>query len=101
MLRLADSDETNTTLQLSGKEKLVDLANKGLNLIGIGAERCLLIYGVTGRPRIVSPGIQAGAVDQPQAQGLSGEFLHRSHLAKVQIFNTLPAQHTLGSRLCT
>jgi alkyldihydroxyacetonephosphate synthase len=50
MLRLADSDETNTTLQLSGKEKLVDLANRGLNLIGIGADRCLLIYGVTGRP---------------------------------------------------
>lgn len=50
MLRLADSDETNTTLQLSGKVKLVDLANKGLKLVGIGPERCLLIYGVTGNP---------------------------------------------------
>lgn len=51
MLRLADSDETNTTLQLSGKVKLVELANKGLRLAGIGPERCLLIYGVTGDPR--------------------------------------------------
>ncbi len=50
MLRLADSDETATTLQLSGKEKMVDFANKGLNMIGIGSNRCLLIYGLTGSP---------------------------------------------------
>jgi alkyldihydroxyacetonephosphate synthase len=48
MLRLADAQETATTLQLSGKKKLVGLANRGLKLIGVGEERCLMIYGLTG-----------------------------------------------------
>lgn len=48
MLRLADAQETATTLQLSGKKRLVRLADRGLKLIGVGEERCLLIYGLTG-----------------------------------------------------
>ncbi len=48
MLRLADAQETITTLKLSGKEKLVSLAENGLKLIGIGEQRCMLIYGLTG-----------------------------------------------------
>lgn len=53
MLRLSDAQETETTLELSGKVKLVSLANTGLGLVGYGPERCLLIYGVTGSRRIV------------------------------------------------
>ena len=48
MLRLSDAMETETTFQLSGEERLVDLAKKGLNLFGQGEERCMLIYGLTG-----------------------------------------------------
>lgn len=48
MLRLADKDETLTTLKLSGKERLVNLAQNGLKLVGISDDRCLLIYGLTG-----------------------------------------------------
>ncbi len=48
MLRLSDAVETGTTLILSGKVRLVALANRGLGLIGFGDQRCLLIYGVTG-----------------------------------------------------
>ena len=48
MLRLSDPMETETTFQLSGEEKLVNLAKKGLNLFGQGEERCMLIYGLTG-----------------------------------------------------
>jgi len=48
MVRLSDPLETETTFQLSGEEKLVDLAKKGLNLFGQGQERCMLIYGLTG-----------------------------------------------------
>lgn len=51
MLRLSDAQETETTLQLSGKERLVSLAHWGLSRIGQGDERCLLIYGVTGAAR--------------------------------------------------
>jgi alkyldihydroxyacetonephosphate synthase len=48
MLRLADASETITTLKLAGKENLTQLAIRGLKLVGIGDERCLLIYGLTG-----------------------------------------------------
>lgn len=48
MLRLSDPLETETTFQLSGEEKLVNIAKAGLNLVGQGDERCMLIYGLTG-----------------------------------------------------
>ena len=48
MVRLSDPLETETTFQLSGEEKLVNLAKWGLNLFGQGEDRCMLIYGLTG-----------------------------------------------------
>ena len=48
MVRLSDSMETETTFQLSGEEKLVNLAKKGLNIFGQGEDRCMLLYGLTG-----------------------------------------------------
>jgi alkyldihydroxyacetonephosphate synthase len=48
MVRLSDPLETETTFQLSGEVKLVNLAKKGLNLFGQGDQRCMLIYGLTG-----------------------------------------------------
>lgn len=48
MVRLSDPLETETTFQLSGEERLVDIAKKGLRLFGHGDERCMLIYGLTG-----------------------------------------------------
>jgi len=47
MLRLSNPQETETTLILSGKS-WVDLADRGLRIIGQGDERCLMIFGVTG-----------------------------------------------------
>lgn len=49
MLRLSNTRETETTLALSGKEALVSWADRGLRLVGYGSERCLLIFGVTGK----------------------------------------------------
>jgi alkyldihydroxyacetonephosphate synthase len=48
MARLSDAQETETTLALSGKDELVNWADRGLRLLGQGDERCLLIYGLTG-----------------------------------------------------
>jgi len=48
MLRLSDANETEANLILSGKDRLVGYARRGLKLLGYGPERCLLIYGVTG-----------------------------------------------------
>jgi alkyldihydroxyacetonephosphate synthase len=48
MLRLSDASETEITLVLSRKDRLVSWASRGLRLLGFGADRCLLIYAVTG-----------------------------------------------------
>lgn len=48
MVRLSDPMETETTFQLSGEERLVNIAKKGLGLFGQGEQRCMLIYGLTG-----------------------------------------------------
>jgi alkyldihydroxyacetonephosphate synthase len=48
MLRLSNPQETETTLTLAGRERLVSLAERGLHLLGYGDEPCMLIYGLTG-----------------------------------------------------
>jgi len=48
MLRLSDAQETATTLMLSGRERLVGWADRGLRFAGYGSQRCLLVLGVTG-----------------------------------------------------
>jgi alkyldihydroxyacetonephosphate synthase len=47
MLRLSNPLETETTLVLSGK-RWVQLADRGLQLLGYHDQRCLLVFGVTG-----------------------------------------------------
>ncbi len=51
MLRLSDPLETQVTLKLSGKDRLVSWADRGLRAIGYPEDRCLLIFGVTGDRR--------------------------------------------------
>jgi len=48
MARLSNADETNANLILSGKERLVAWAKRGLNSLGYRDQRCLMIIGVTG-----------------------------------------------------
>ncbi len=51
MLRLSDALETETTLLLSGKDRLVGWATRGLQLLGYGKGMSMLIYAVTGARR--------------------------------------------------
>jgi alkyldihydroxyacetonephosphate synthase len=53
MLRLSDALETETTLILAGKPNLTKWAERGLNILGYGPRRCLLILGITGNPKSV------------------------------------------------
>lgn len=48
MLRLSGSAETETQLALAGKKRLVGLLEKLLSKRGAGAEKCMLIFGITG-----------------------------------------------------
>lgn len=51
MLRLSDPAETATTLRLSGKDRLVKWAERGLDILGYDPARCMLLFGVTGDPK--------------------------------------------------
>jgi alkyldihydroxyacetonephosphate synthase len=48
MLRLSDPVETSTSLALAGHDRLVGLLERLPRLRGLGPDRCLLLFGVTG-----------------------------------------------------
>jgi alkyldihydroxyacetonephosphate synthase len=78
MARLSDSQETETTLQLSGKEQLVGWAKRGLNLLRYSPERSLLIFGVTGSLQSVRLARrQALAICSAHGGLFSGEMIGR------------------------
>ena len=51
MMRLSDADETETMLRLSGQYSLVARVNPVLEALKYGKNRCLLIFGITGKNR--------------------------------------------------
>lgn len=51
MLRLSDADETFANLMLAGHTNAIQFAQRALNAFGYGAEKCMLIFGVTGTRR--------------------------------------------------
>lgn len=53
MLRLSDAVETETTLILSGHERLVGLAEWALHALGLGEGKCLFLFGATGSSEMV------------------------------------------------
>jgi alkyldihydroxyacetonephosphate synthase len=54
MLRLSTPVETATTLAMSGQRDVVRLLDRYLRARGLGAGRCLLLIGLTGRRRSVA-----------------------------------------------
>ncbi|MCP4517743.1 MAG: FAD-binding oxidoreductase, partial [Delftia sp.] len=52
MLRLSNAVETQTTLILAGHERLVGLAQRALGALRMREEKCLLLFGVTGRKKL-------------------------------------------------
>ena len=54
MARLSDPLETETTLALAGRERLISFADYVLRFLGHGTGRTLLIYGITGDHGFVS-----------------------------------------------
>ncbi|HUY10962.1 MAG TPA: FAD-binding oxidoreductase, partial [Candidatus Dormibacteraeota bacterium] len=48
MIRLANEMETLTTLRMAGNARAVEWVEKFLALRGCGAEKCLLVLGITG-----------------------------------------------------
>lgn len=53
MLRLSNTEETRTHLILAGHETAVGLLERYLMLRGIGQDKCMLTFGVSGTPALV------------------------------------------------
>jgi alkyldihydroxyacetonephosphate synthase len=76
MLRLSDARETTTTLALAGHPRLVSWAERGLRLLRYGPERCLLLFGVTGKRRAARRAQRRAAAVARDYGGLSaGTFI--------------------------
>ena len=81
MLRLSDPLETETTLALAGRERPVELGGRAVGLLGMGAGRWLLLYGLTGERRSARAASQvilrhAGTISHQHGVGLDHrEFL--------------------------
>ncbi len=52
MLRLHDATETKTTLVLAGRPRIVRLLERLLQARGLGDEKCLLFFAITGKHEI-------------------------------------------------
>ena len=100
MLRLSNAVETTTTLALAGKDDLVKWAERGLRAAGFGNERSLLVFGVTGTRRQASASAPRSIGNHPGAWRFDDRHNNRQDVEEVTFLFTLPAQHTLGGRLC-
>jgi alkyldihydroxyacetonephosphate synthase len=66
MLRLSTAVETQTTLALAGRERLIGALERLLALRGVGREKCMLLLGLTGREGVVK-------VARREALSISGQ----------------------------
>jgi len=94
MLRLSDAIETETTLALSGKDKLVAWAGRGLRMLGFGSNRCLLIYGVTGDNKSVNLALeQSSSIIRSRGGIIAGKMIgsqwQKSRFLTPYLRNTL------------
>lgn len=53
MLRLSTATETQTTLALAGRERLIGALERLLSLRGVADDKCMMLLGVTGREPVV------------------------------------------------
>jgi alkyldihydroxyacetonephosphate synthase len=94
MLRFNDAQETETTLALAGKERLVAWADRGLRWLRYGNARCLLIFGVTGE-RGNAQRAKSQAVSIARARGglytstMIGSLWRKSRFLTPYLRNTL------------
>jgi alkyldihydroxyacetonephosphate synthase len=93
MLRLSNPQETATTLILSGKS-WIELADRGLRLLGHADQRCLLIFGASGTARHVRAARRTVQSICRQHQGLFvgtivGHTWEKSRFLSPYLRNTL------------
>jgi alkyldihydroxyacetonephosphate synthase len=83
MLRLCDAVETEMTMELAGRPRMVKWARRGLGALGYGSGRCLLIFAVT------DDRLSAFALGGLPAGRSIGEMWRRSRFRSAYLRNTL------------
>jgi alkyldihydroxyacetonephosphate synthase len=94
MLRLSDPLETQTTMVLSGQDRMVDIASMVMQTLGYGEGRSLLIMGITGdRRAALSTRSQAMAIlrEHGSLPGIAtiGDMWRKSRFQSAYLRNTL------------
>jgi len=92
MVRLSDSQETENSLVFTGRKLLISAAHKGI--FGIGSERCLMIFGVTGDSKSTRLAYrQARAMSRAHGGFVVRHFIgnewHKSRFKSPYLRNTL------------
>jgi alkyldihydroxyacetonephosphate synthase len=93
MMRLSNPLESEVTLELAGQAWL-EWAKRGLGWLGYGAERCLLIFGATGRTGQVSAARRGAVAICRQHGGLftgsvAGRTWRKNRFRSAYLRNTL------------
>jgi alkyldihydroxyacetonephosphate synthase len=94
MLRLSDAQETQVTLLLSGQDRLLPWAKRGLGLIGYTKSPCLLVYAVTGSASLAGSAHRRIRSQARRQEGfytgtLVGRLWRKSRFSSPYLRNTL------------
>ncbi|MFQ5435890.1 MAG: FAD-binding oxidoreductase, partial [Anaerolineae bacterium] len=94
MMRLSTAVETETTLALAGHERLLAAMGRYLRLRGVGEGQCLLLFGVTGKTKLVKVARQAALALAGEQGGVHvgqtfGKQWHKNRFHSPYLRNTL------------
>jgi alkyldihydroxyacetonephosphate synthase len=94
MLRLSTAVETQTTLTLAGRERLIGALEQLLALQSVGRDKCMLLLGFTGRERVVKASRREALGICGQQRGVQvgrtfGREWHKSRFRTPYLRNTL------------
>jgi alkyldihydroxyacetonephosphate synthase len=94
MLRLSTAIETQTTLALAGRERLIGALERLLSLRSVGDEKCMLLLGFAGREQMVRAARKESLGVAREHRGLHigktfGNEWHKSRFRTPYVRNTL------------
>lgn len=94
MVRLSTPRETETNLMLAGHRRVIAALDRYLSLRGVGAEKCMMVLGFTGREALVEATRKEALAITGKCQGAHlgqalGRQWHKSRFRTPYLRNTL------------
>jgi alkyldihydroxyacetonephosphate synthase len=94
MLRLSTPVETATNLALAGHPRLIGMLERGLGILGVGENKCMLMLGASGSSQMVSF-VRDAATDVARKHGaipigrMMGQRWHKTRFTTPYLRNSL------------